>query len=190
MTNLSMLPRLLICLAVCVLPTLLTGCASMRPAPVGGQVFVRGQNDEMVWEKTVDVVHDYFAIERENHFDNVIETHYKVGASLLEPWHHDTVGFENRLESTLQSIRRKAFIHVTPTGDGHLVSVQVYREREDVPAEPKNSPGGATFRQYVPLQRELEIDEDDIARGRWIPIGRDPRLEQEMLTSLQSRLSR
>ncbi len=168
----------------------LTGCATMSPVPAGGQVFVRGQNDEMVWEKTVDVVHDYFYIERENHFDNVIETKYKVGAGLLEPWQHDSVGFENRLESTLQSIRRKAFVHVTPTGDGYLISVQVYREREDVASQSQMSPGGATFRQYIPLQRELEIDSTDIARGRWIPLGRDPELEQEMLQSLQVRLSR
>ena len=170
--------------------SVLSGCATTSQMPAGGQVFVRGQNDEQVWEKTVDVVHDYFSIERENHFDNVIETKYKVGASLLEPWQHDTVGFENRLESTLQSIRRKAFVHITPTGDGHLISVQVFREREDIPDPNQISPGGATFRQYIPLQRQLEIDSTDIARDRWIPLGRDPSLEQEMLQSLQMRMCR
>ncbi len=157
----------------------------MPQAPTDGQLLVRGQNDEQVWEKTVDVVHDYFFIERENHFDNVIETKYKVGSGLLEPWQHDSVGFENRLESTLQSIRRKAFVHVTPTEDGYLVSVQVYRELEDVPSRTMNSPGGATFRQYLPLQRELEIDSEQAVNSRWIPKGRDPALEQKMLEALR-----
>ncbi len=185
-----MLVRFLVLAVSTATLTICSGCASTAQVPAGGQVFVRGQNDEQVWEKTVDVVHDYFFIERENHFDNVIETKYKVGSGLLEPWQHDSVGFYNRLESTLQSIRRKAFVHVTPTGDGHLVSVQVYRELEDVPSRNKNSPGGATFRQYLPLQRELEIDAEQATDSRWIPAGRDPDLEQEMLSALQFRLSR
>lgn len=176
-------------LLVATIPLALSGCAMTRPAVTDGQLFVRAQNEEQVWEKTVDVVHDYFFIERENHFDHVIETKYKVGSGLMEPWQRDSVGFRNRLESTLQSIRRKAFIHVLPVEGGHLVTVQVHRELEDVPNRTTNSPGGATFRQYIPLQRELEITSDRTVPGRWIPVGRDALTEQAMLKSLKAKLS-
>src|SRR6186713_26628 len=95
-----------------------TGCVSMdaHGPPVANPVFVRAQNPEDAWERTVDVVHDYlFEIERENKLGGVIETRYKTGASLQEPWHPDSVGAANRWESTLQSIRRKAFVRFTPT---------------------------------------------------------------------------
>lgn len=81
-------------------------------------VLIRAQNDNDCWERTVDLLHDYFEIARENRLDGVIETRPKVGASLFEPWHKDSAGLKNRLESTLQSIRRKAFISVTATPEG------------------------------------------------------------------------
>lgn len=175
--------------AILLLPTTV-GCVFSRPPVTDGQLMVHDNNHERVWEKTVDVVHDYFFIERENHFDHVIETEYKVGSGLLEPWQRDSAGFYNRLESSLQSIRRKAFVHVVPVENGHLVSVQVYRELEDVPSRTKQSPGGATFRQYLPLQRELEVNSGPVPDRRWIPVGRDSATEQAMLRSLQSQLSR
>ncbi|MFN0199564.1 MAG: hypothetical protein ACKVT0_22660, partial [Planctomycetaceae bacterium] len=68
---------------------------------------------DVVWEKAVDVLHAYqFSVVSENQLEGVIETDYKVGASLIEPWHRDSVGFRERLESTLQSIRRKVCISI------------------------------------------------------------------------------
>ena len=36
-----------------------------------------------------------FEIARENKLDGVIETQYKTGAGILEPWHPDTVGLSS-----------------------------------------------------------------------------------------------
>ena len=69
--------------------------------------FVSMTNDEALWEKTVDVLHAYqFEIAREDRFSRLIETQYKVGSGVFEPWHKETIGLANRLESTLQSVRR------------------------------------------------------------------------------------
>ncbi|HET6425066.1 MAG TPA: hypothetical protein VFG20_15370 [Planctomycetaceae bacterium] len=173
------------------------GCASPSgqgpwgnaPA-VSNPLFVRANDGEFVWEKTVDVAHDYlFEIERENKLDGVIETRYKTGASVLEPWHGDTVGVANRLESSLQSIRRKAIFTVTPAQGGYMVGVQTIKELEDVAAA-ANSVGAATFLDNNPLQRDLDVVVGQATPSGWINQGHDPALEQSLLKSLSAALGR
>lgn len=182
--------RHLVCLFL--LTAGLTGCAlpwtasSLPPPP--NPLLVNATNQEVLWERTVDVLHDFhFEIAAENRFSRVIETEYRTGASLLEPWHQDSVGHENRLESTLQSVRRKVFVRLIPeeTGRGYLVSVEAYKEFEDLPGVAANSPGGATFQENTPLQRDLNLVVGQSAPSGWIPSGRDPALEQRILQSLQ-----
>ncbi len=169
-----------------------SGCAGFRPAspPVGNPIVVRANDGEFVWERTVDVVHEYlFEIERENRLDGVIETRYLTGASYLEPWHPDSVGPANRWESTLQSIRRKAFVSVTPVDGGFLVGVEAIKELEDV-SRAANSPGAATFLDNNPLQRDLNVVVGQATPSGWIPRGRDQELEQAMLRSITAAFSR
>jgi hypothetical protein len=162
------------------------GCALLprQSTPVNGPVFIRANDGDFVWERTIDVVHGYlFEIERENRLDGVIETRYKTGASLLEPWHPDSVGKANRLESTLQSIRRKAYVSITPVQGGYMVNVEAIKELEDVPRA-ANSTGAATFLDNNPLQRDLNVVVGQATPSGWIPRGRDPDLERAMLGSL------
>ncbi len=169
----------------------LSGCASMGPqAAVSNPLFVRANDGEFVWERTVDVAHNYlFEIERENKLDGMIETRYKTGASALEPWHPDTIGVANRLESSLQSIRRKAIFSVTPVDGGYLVGVQTIKELEDV-ARAANSAGAATFLDNNPLQRDLNVVVGQATPSGWINQGRDPALEQALMKSLSAAMVR
>ena len=150
--------------------------------------FVPAANQEEVWERTVDVLHDYFEIARENRLDGVIETQPKVGSGVLEPWQRESVGLASKLESSLQSIRRRGFIRITPVEGGYLVGVEVFKEREDVLGVAENSAGGATFQEAQPLQRDLNLVVGQTAPSGWIPLGRDAILEQRLLTALQQRL--
>ena len=165
---------------------LLSGCATLPgQAPVvSNPIFVRANNSDEAWERTVDVVHDYlFEIERENKLGGVLETRYKTGANSFEPWHRDSVGAVNRAESTLQSIRRKAFLSVTPVEGGFMVGVEAHKELEDI-ARAANSPGAATFLDNNPLQRDLNPVVGQATPSGWIPKGRDMALEQSMLLSI------
>lgn len=184
--------RCLLYLAAC--PTLV-GCALPRYDSILGQeeaaainntIFVPASNFDVVWERTVDVVHDFrFPIRRENKLDGIIETEYKTGASLMEPWHRDSVGFKSRVESTLQSIRRRMFVSITAAEGGFLVSVEAFQEIEDVIGLPTNSSGSATFHDNLPLQRDLSLIAERSGPSGWIPQGRDIRLEQVVLARLQ-----
>lgn len=149
------------------------------------------EDRDVVWEKTVDVLHAYqFEIARENRLDGVIETHYKVGASLIEPWHRDSIGFRERLESTLQSIRRKVCITITPVDGGQFVTLEVMKELEDVDGIAANSPGAATFHEYQPFRRDLAAVVGQTAPSGWILQGRDTALEQSLLDRLSRELRR
>ena len=162
------------------------GCATIQNygAPVSNPLFVRANNHDAAWERTVDVVHDYlFEIERENKLGGVLETRYKTGASLMEPWHADSVGMDNRVESTLQSIRRKAHVSVTPVEGGYLIGVEAHKELEDV-AKAANLQGAATFLDDNILQRDLNAVVGQATPSGWIAKGRDEALEQSMLKSI------
>ncbi|MDB5340496.1 MAG: hypothetical protein JWN70_6115 [Planctomycetaceae bacterium] len=173
-----------------------TGCIGMRgraPAPAAAQtvnsVFIPNEDQEVVWERIVDVVHDYFEIARENRLDGIIETKPLVAAGILEPWHKDSVGLNNRLEGTLQSIRRRGFVNVTPAQGGYLVSIEIYKEQEDVVTTPDKSAGNSTFQENRPLQRDLTLVVGDAAPQGWIALGHDQALEDRMLQQIQQRLA-
>lgn len=157
--------------------------------PVSNPLPVRTGSDDVLWERTVDVLHDFqFQLVREDRLARVIETEYKVGSGCLEPWHHDSVGPWNRLESTLQSIRRKVRVTLMPSdgAGGYMVSVEAFKEREDLPGIAGNSPGAATFQESTPLERDLNPVVGQSKPSRWIPSGRDLDLEQAILASLRS----
>jgi hypothetical protein len=166
---------------------LVGGCAGMgQTASTTNPIYVRANNDEYVWERTVDVVHDYlFEIERENRLDGLIETRYKTGSGLLEPWHGDSPTLSSRTESTLQSIRRKAYIRIAPSQGGYMVAVEAFKELEDVTGA-ANFAGGATFLENNPLQRDLTAVVGQPAPSGWIPKGRDAELEQALLSSIRT----
>jgi hypothetical protein len=182
-----------------VLLLIVSGCSGMQvrgsawglnAPPTGNPIFISGTDEEAVWERLVDVVHNYFDIARENRLDGIIETRPKTGASLFEPWHRDTVGFRNRLESTLQSMRRRGFVHLTPSEGGFLVGVEVYKELEDIPNSGLVGAGAATFQQNNPLQRDLSLVVGQSVDPGWIVTGRDPVAEQAIIESIRDEFER
>ena len=166
--------------------TLLSGCASSRPMIVSNPVFVPANSQHAAWERAVDVLHDFhFPIARENRLDGVIETDYRVGSNILEPWHGDSVGVTNRLESTLQSVRRKVKVDLTPVEGGYLVGVEAFKEQEDLAGVAENTAGAATFRKNTPLERNLTTVVGQSSQSGWYPLGRDDALEQAILNGMQ-----
>ncbi len=114
----------------------LSGCLGARPLtePMGPPVPIYSDNPllipladpQMVWEGVVDVVDDYFKIEREEPVrlfgdtltEGRLDTFHEVGTTWLEPWRYDSADGYERLESTLQSIRRRAQVRVIPAQVG------------------------------------------------------------------------
>lgn len=152
---------------------------------------------DFVWEQVVDVVDDYFEIEHEERGRQLgpvttvgrIDTFPAIGSTIFEPWKGDSVTCYERVESTLQSMRRRAVVQVVPAADGgSLIEVQVFKELEDMPS-PEGAPtAAATFRYDNGLQRFADpVGGQPVPLG-WIGQGRDPGLEQRMLQKIFARL--
>jgi hypothetical protein len=183
------------------------GCASMD-SPLGGlfdplaapklienPLLVPYSNPDVVWNQVVDVVDDYFVIAQEQPVrtaeyvtEGQLLTRPLVGATIFEPWHGDSANAYERLESTLQSIRRTAKVQVTPDPRGFLVRVMVLKEVEDL-AQVSPGTGAANFRNDTSLERFPVVEGEHPTDLGWVPLGNDVALEQEILAKLQGRFA-
>jgi len=180
-----------------------SGCAAGPPyaGPMPSPMFfanpalLPAANHELVWEKLVDVVDDYFAIKQEEPVRLVgnvltegrLDTFPTVGATIFEPWRHDSANDYERWESTLQSIRRRALVRVIPADRGFWIDVTVFKELENVKSPTGSATGSATFHHDASLTRVVgPLDEQETHEG-WIPRGRDTALEQQILEQLLAR---
>jgi hypothetical protein len=179
------------------------------PAPQNA-VVIPPLDAELVWTKMVDVADDYFKVESEQRVvfaggvptEGRIDTFPQTGATILEPWRGDSVGWTERWESTLQSIRRIGTMRLIPDPAGWRVEVVVDKELEYLPRPMRATAGGASFRNDDSLYRygtplpTLGQQVGDQPRpvaaptpnAGWIPLGRDPLLEQRMLGKLLAKL--
>ena len=152
---------------------------------------------DFLWVQLVDMVDDYFHIEREERNQVVgetltegrIVTRPMVGSTLLEPWRSDSRPGYERLLSTVQSVRRKATVRVIPEATGYSVEILVVKELEDLDRPEFATIGSATRRHDGSLtDGELGTERGPVTLG-WISLGRDTALEQEMLEQLRARLT-
>lgn len=171
-----------------------TGCSMARrlrgDIPVSNPLIIPSIDFETIWNSTVAVIDEYFEIATENRQQRRIVTQHNVGGSVLEPWNEDAGDLYDRLESTLQTIRRFAIVTVDPdpTGMGYGVRVEVFKELEDM-VRPERAPAGrAIFSNEIPVNRAREVvGPVDLPQG-WIPRGRDLVVEQAILRKLQRKL--
>jgi len=179
------------------------------PAP-NNSVVIPPIDAEVVWQQMVDTMDDFFKIQSEQRVvfangipaEGRIDTYPQTGATLLEPWRGDSVGFRERLESTLQSIRRSGSMRLIPDPSGWRVEAVVLKELENLPRPMRATAGGASFRNDDSLYRygtplptlgqQVGDQPRPVANPTpnlgWIPLGRDPLLEQKMLGKVLGRL--
>lgn len=163
---------------------------------VPNPIYVRSAGGEQAWESLADVVVDYFPIRSERRVRQVagiieegrIETKWQSAATILEPWKRDTVGAFNRWQSTLQTLRRRALVRVIPAAGGYEIGVRVDKQLEDLPRPELATAGAASLRNdaSLPTDRLNPVDRV-LTSDRWINIGRDEPLEQEMLREIAQR---
>ena len=159
-------------------------------------VYLQAGNPDLLFDQMVDVLDDYFRIEREDRIRRVgsiitegrIDTYPQVGATLLEPHRFDSIGWFNRLESTFQSVRRHAHVRLIPTEGGYMADVVVFKELEDVSWPEHTTAGAATFRYDAALDGESEDISGEPRSLGWIPQGRDTVLEQQIIAEIKERL--
>ena len=165
--------------------------------PITNPLTIPDADPEFVWNQLVDTVDDYFRIDFEQRMirtgdqwiEGEIVTFPEIGATFFEPWHkHSTNGFQ-RLQSTLQTIRRTCRIRIMPEMQGYSVSVIVNKDLEDVDRSQYSSDGGATERHDGSVVRtDPTLQGQPITLG-WIEQERDDELEQRILREFLGRVT-
>ena len=180
-----------------------TGCLSAPP--VDNPVLVRGgaeciENPVLVspgqptaasyrevFEKSLDVLDDYFEILTANPYDGRIVTFPRVAPGYEQPWKRGNPDKRQRLLATLQSVRQTATLEIR-SGErgGYLVYVVVERELEDVPRPSRATVGNAVFQETQTVDRQAEVVSPETTGDRvWFRVGRDYALEQEILRRIR-----
>lgn len=152
---------------------------------------------EFLWFQIVDTIDDHFKIRSEQWVrrDNVqwlegrLTSYPKVSGTIFEPWKGDsTRGFE-RLQSTIQTIRRTATVRVTPDETGYIIEVNVLKEQEDVDQSQASTAGSSTQRHDGTLVRTDSQQRDLPVTLGWYEIGRDTELERKIMQGILGRIS-
>ena len=140
-------------------------------------------NMEFTWHQLVDMMDDYFEIASEQRLQEIdgrwiegrITSKPLVGATCLEPLRRDSVGWYERLHSTLQSTRRTAHMRVIPAADGLEIQLEVLKELEDVSQPEYSTVTSAVERYDGSLVTPRLVDDDDWGPETlgWIHLGRD-----------------
>ncbi|WP_233200141.1 hypothetical protein [Blastopirellula marina] len=170
----------------------------LPPQPVENPAFVQFGDPDALWEQIVDAVDDNFRIKDEQRVRVVagqltegrLETFPTIGSTLFEPWRTDSTRGYEKLESTLQTIRRTVIVRVLPEQGGYLIDVEVRKELEDLRGRPTDVADidllrhDGTLRmdpQGRPIQQTQTLG--------WIPLGRDYELEQRLIQDIRARLA-
>ncbi|MFM8323808.1 MAG: hypothetical protein ACKN9U_02975, partial [Pirellulaceae bacterium] len=91
----------------------------------------------------------------EQWLEGKLKTFPEIGSSYFEPWRRDTViGFQ-RLQSTLQTMRRTAKVQVVPNNAGYLVEVIVNKDIEEVDRSLSGADGPPPLDMMDPLSEPI-----------------------------------
>jgi len=165
--------------------------------PVPNPLLIPTLDRWFIMDEISDEIDDYFRIFREERIRVVdglmtegwIETHPRIGSTVLEPWHHDSTRGYEKIHSSLQTIQRYAKVRVIPAGDSYTIDVQVFKELEDNLRPLEATASGKVLR----TDNSLDVDQPDIwattNNKGWIALGRDVSLEQRILRNIQKRLA-
>ncbi len=186
--------RILCCIGAVTLA--LGGCAYSgplqdNPLPIRGQIAACCDNPMyvpfgprsygVVFERCLDVVDDYFKVAFSDRYDGRIETIPQIAPGLGQPWKPGSPDLYQRLYATLQTVRFRAVVLIVPAHDGgYFIDVKVYKELEDLD-RPSKARVAAIFRNNNAVERQYEVIDETTYEPTWIPIGRDEKLEQEIL---------
>lgn len=163
----------------------------VRPDPnctVENPVFVPlgPQSYGLVFEKTLDILDDYFEISYANRYDGRIETFPRIAPGYEQFWKPGNPDARDRLLATLQTLRNRAVVLIQPAEDGgFFLQVTVYKELEDLAKPTRSTAGAAGFTQPITVERQFEVIDPTVLESNWIPLGRNCPLEQLILERLK-----
>jgi hypothetical protein len=179
----------------------LAGCAKQTSTPVvvkvqDGALHVE-QNQSIGTVDLMDVaenvlVNMYFTIEKADADTGLIRTRPLPGAQFFEFWRSDNVGTDNTLAANLHTIRRTVILDISQQGDELNIGCEVQVQRLSLPEQQVNSSTGVygMFSLSSPSLQRLKLNPVQKKEMAWIDMGRDSRLEAEILKRIETQIVR
>lgn len=168
---------------------LLAGCG--RPAATLDErsLLCMDYSRQVLFDASVETLQDMqFELETADADAGLIRTWPLRGGQYFEPWRSDNASAEMAALVNLHSLQRIVEIEMLPSLGKQCVDCRVYVRRLSIPGE---FYGGT--RQMAALFTEGDVDEqtlvleaDQLEEAEWIDLGRDPALEQELLTEIEN----
>jgi hypothetical protein len=180
--------RILLFTGLSTLAIFLAGCGSEQAQP-SEPICLSAVKVGAVMTEAEDVLErTNFVIDKADTEQGYIRTQPLTGAQAFEFWRKDNVGQFNTAEANLQTVRRTVEINVANRDSLVCADCVVTVERMSLP---ESGPAG-TGRTSMLLSRNssfqrLELSPSQQASMTWIDLGRDVRLESEILGRLKAR---
>jgi len=177
--------RLTVSIAICcAVLTTWPGCQQPIQPEGPSATQLTGADFEQLWQTGLEVLRRYnFRPDRQDRRAGVITTHPTTSAQWFEFWRPEVGGDFQAAEANLHTVRRQATVHIRPAAEqGQIyVSTQVDVYRYSAPERQVTTASGALqiFGEKLPTA-EGEMG-PQAAAAYWVPLGRDSRLEDELL---------
>ena len=134
----------------------------------------------------------YFTIDKADAQSGLIRTRPLPGAQFFEFWRSDNIGADNTLAANLHTIRRTVTLDISQQDEQLRIGCNVQAERLSLPERKVSSTTrvyGMFSQSSLSLQR-LELNPEQKQQMAWIDLGRDSRLEAEILKRIETGLVR
>jgi len=134
----------------------------------------------------------YFTIDKADTNSGLIRTRPLPGAQFFEFWRSDNAGTDNTLAANLHTIRRTVTLDISQQGRELRIGCNVHAQRLSLP-ERQVSGGDRVYGMFSQsrssLQR-LKLKPEQKKDMAWIDLGRDSRLEAEILKRIETGIVR
>jgi hypothetical protein len=134
----------------------------------------------------------YFAIEKADIESGLIRTRPLPGAQFFEFWRSDNIGADNALEANLHTLRRTVTLDISQKDEQLQIDCEVQTQRLSLPNRQISSSARiyGMFSRSSPLLQRLILNPEQEKEMAWIDLGRDSRLETEILKRIETRIVR
>lgn len=175
---------------VCGLGVLSAGCAKQEQFTAIEKICVSGADKAEVMQTTEAVLSKMlFTVSKFDVESGVIRTRPLSSAQFFEFWRKDTVGEFNQAEANLHSVRRTIDLNVSRQNAQICVECNAIVERLSLSDHEDTRGRTQKYDKFSGQRistRSLRLDSEEKS---WLDMGRDARLETEILKQIKDRLT-
>jgi hypothetical protein len=187
--------------ALMVCAVISAGCAEPTSVPPGVKVLGSAlyvepdqdidKSDLMEFAEYV-LAEMYFKIEKADVDSGLIRTRPLPGAQFFEFWRSENIGADNIFAANLHTIRRTVTLDINQKDEQLQIDCEVQTQRLSLPDRQISSSAKVyeMFSRSRPLLQRLILNPEQEKEMAWIDLGRDSRLEAEILKRIEARIIR